>query len=323
MMDIIWTSQAAAAQLALPIDEFAGDEVSNYYSGPMETCTYNGQLYGLPFYTNMVAMFYNITAFEEKNIPLPDDSWTWDDFRSAAQQLTGDGKYGFGLMAGWGGTFEWFPWLWQNGGEILSEDGSKAAFNSPEGVESVDYFLGLITEDGVVPEAAKSWKSWDELAVAFSSGVIAMYEVGDWGIATVDEMQPDFEWDIAPLPMNKNKASVVGGANWIINVNTEYPEEAYQWIEFVTGPDVFDLMDDYYRLAARKGGEQKIVADDPRMAVFVEGLETSRARPSIPDWTTIDYDCLQPAFLKVILEKADVQDVINEAEICANEVLAE
>ena len=322
MMDIIWTPQMASAELALPISQYAGDSTELYYPGPLDTCYYEGVLYGLPFYTNSLALFYNKTAFVNAGIPVPDASWSWNDFREAALTLSKDGMYGFGLMAGWGGTFEWFPWLWQNGGELLDEDNSKALFVNTEGMEAARVFLNLITIDGVVPEAAKSWKSWDELAVAFSTGVIAMYEVGDWGLQVVDEKQPAFEWDVTPLPANKNRATVVGGANWIINSNTAYPAESYLWIEYVTGEEVFNLLDGYKRLAARKGGTQQIVVNDPRMQVFIDSLEYARARPSIPNWTAIDYDCLQPAFIEVILEGANMEEKLFEAEKCANEVLA-
>jgi len=323
MMDIIWTPQVAAAQLVMPLEEYVGNGVNDFYVGPLDTCKYDDQLYGLPFYTNALAMFYNKTAFEENGVPLPHSSWTWDDFTRAAKSLTKDDMYGFGLMAGWGGTFEWFPWVWQNDASILDEQKTKAAFGSPEGIESIEVFLGLIVKDGVVPEAAKSWKSWDELAVAFSSEVIAMYEVGDWGISAVDEMQPDFEWDVAPLPMNKTSASVVGGANWVINKNTKYPDESYKWLAYITGTDVFSLMDKYNRLAARKGGDQNIVKEDPRMQVYLDSLEYARSRPSIPNWTVVDYDCLQPAFLKVILEGENIEEMIMEAEQCTNDVLSE
>ena len=62
MADIIWTPQFAAADLILPIDDFVGSEIENFYPGPVETNTYQGKLYGLPFYTNAVALFYNKTA---------------------------------------------------------------------------------------------------------------------------------------------------------------------------------------------------------------------------------------------------------------------
>ena len=37
--------------------------------------------------------------------------------------------------------------LWQNGGSILNEDNTQAAFNSPEGVEALEVLTGMAVED--------------------------------------------------------------------------------------------------------------------------------------------------------------------------------
>jgi ABC-type glycerol-3-phosphate transport system substrate-binding protein len=150
-----------------------------------------------------------------------------------------------------------------------------------------------------------------------------MYEVGDWGIAMVDGMNPPFEWGVAPLPSNGQRASLVGGANWVMNVNTKVEDAAWRWLEYITGPAVFPLMDGYNRVAARRGAAeaQEIVKADPRMQVLTASLEFAKARPTVPLWTTVDYDCLQPAFVRVILEGADVTSEMANAEMCALDVL--
>ncbi|HNQ99391.1 MAG TPA: sugar ABC transporter substrate-binding protein [Trueperaceae bacterium] len=300
----------------------AGKE-DEYFPGPLDTLRYEGGIYGVPFYTNALGMFYNKTAFEEAGLPLPDDDWTWDDFRTAVDTLSNGEMYGFGLEGAWGGTFEWYPWFWQAGGQLLSDDGTTPLFNSEAGLEATRFFLDIVTNPRYVPEAAKTWKGWAELAAAFSNEVIAMYEVGDWGIAMVDGMNPPFEWGVAPLPSNGQRASLVGGANWVMNANTKVEDAAWRWLEYITGPAVFPLMDGYNRVAARRGAAeaQEIVKADPRMQVLTASLEFAKARPTVPLWTTVDYDCLQPAFVRVILEGADVTSEMANAEMCALDVL--
>ena len=61
--------------------------------------------------------------------------------------------------------------------------------------------------------------------------------------------------------------------------------------------------------------------DDPRMQVFAESLDYARPRPTNPLWTSTDYDCIQPAFMQVILEGRDVNEAMAEAELCAVGVL--
>jgi ABC-type glycerol-3-phosphate transport system substrate-binding protein len=325
MADIIWSPDFAAIGAAMPIDEYLPDgKLDEFYPGPITTLQWEGQTYGLPFYTNALGMFYNKDAFAEAGLDDPRDGWTWEDFSAAAETLTQGDMYGYGVLGGWGPTFEWFPFLWSNGGQVLSDDFSQAAFNDDAGLEAAEFFLGLINSP-YVPEAAKTWKSWDELAAAFSNEVIAMYAVGDWGIKAVESMEPGFEWGVAPLPVAEEPASVVGGANLMINSNTEHPEAAYALIEYLTSDAVFQMMDGYNRLAARRGNmeQQEIVQNDPRMQVIVEALEYARARPPIPNWLVVDWECLQPAFLEVMLEGKEVSVALSEAATCANEALAE
>ncbi|MBX3140670.1 MAG: sugar ABC transporter substrate-binding protein [Trueperaceae bacterium] len=323
MADIAWSPEFAAMGIVKDLSERMAGKEDEFFPGPLDTLRYEGGIYGVPFYTNALGMFYNKTAFEEAGLPLPDDDWTWYDFRTAVDTLSDGEMYGFGLEGAWGGTFEWYPWFWQAGGQLLSDDGTTPTFNSEAGLEATRFFLDIVTNPRYVPEAAKTWKGWAELAAAFSNKVIAMYEVGDWGIAMVDGMNPPFEWGVAPLPANGQRASLVGGANWVVNANTKVEDAAWRWLEYITGPAVFPLMDGYNRVAARRGAAeaQEIVKSDPRMQVLTASLEFAKARPTVPLWTTVDYDCLQPAFVRVILEGADVTTEMANAEMCALDVL--
>jgi multiple sugar transport system substrate-binding protein len=150
-----------------------------------------------------------------------------------------------------------------------------------------------------------------------------MYQTGDWSIDIVNGLAPDFAWGVAPIPRSRESASLVGGANWIVNPNTDEAALAVKWIEFVTGSASFAMMDGYSRISARKGAEteQAIIRDSDAMRTFVTLLDVARPRPTIPAWTPIDYDCLQPAFLEVILRGADVRSVMASATTCATENL--
>ncbi len=323
MSDVAWVPDLAAMDSLLRIDQQAASDIKSFYPGPVQTVTYKDHILGLPFYTNDLAMFYNKSAFESAGLQQPAEEWTWADFVRDAKALTKGSRYGFGFEGGWGGTYEWYPWLWQGGGSLLSPDRGSVAFDSAQGIDATRTFFGLTTTDKVVPPGVLTWKSWSELAAAFSSGVIAMFESGDWQIPMIKQDKPSFEWGVAPLPMGKEKATVVGGADWVINAKSHSADAAYRWIKYITGPAVFDLMDGYGRLAARVGNEnQQVVKSDPLMRVFVDELAYSKARPSIPQWTNVDYNCLQPAFQRILLKGAHVSSALSEAAACGNQALA-
>src|SRR5690554_2124821 len=103
MVDIAWSPEFAAMGIIRNLDEYFGDKGGEFFDGPMQTVTYEGSVYGVPFYTNALGLFYNKTAFEEAGLPLPEEGWTWEDFRHAVDTLSDGEMYGFGLQGAWGG----------------------------------------------------------------------------------------------------------------------------------------------------------------------------------------------------------------------------
>ncbi|QRN85314.1 sugar ABC transporter substrate-binding protein [Clostridia bacterium] len=327
LSDNIWVPQLASMELIKPIDDMFADRRDEYFDGTIDAGSYKGQIYGVPFHVDVMVLFYNKTRFAEAGLDPNAPPTTWDEFRNDAIALTDEenGKYGFGGLFGWTGSFEWLPWLWQNGGSVLNEDQTKAVFNSQEGIEATEFFLNLILKDKVVPDAAMSWKSWDELTAGFASGTIGMCEGMNVMLSKLDKLDETFEWGVAVLPKQKEAAATLGGGHFVISNECENPELAYKLIEKITSADNLDMMDAYSRLSARKdSGNQKMAQEDERIAVFVQALEDARPRPTIPEWSTIDYDTIQPAFAKILWEGGDIEEEMNKAaEIVNSEVLSD
>ncbi|MGW0826018.1 ABC transporter substrate-binding protein [Streptomyces sp. NPDC002845] len=61
-----------------------------------ETVTFGEGVYGVPFLQEPRVLIANATWIEESGVrvPTPEEPWTWDEFRSVARELSGDGKYG-------------------------------------------------------------------------------------------------------------------------------------------------------------------------------------------------------------------------------------
>lgn len=327
LSDNIWVPQLAAMELIKPIDDMFADRKAEYFEGTIDAGSYKGQVYGVPFHVDVMVLFYNKTRFAEVGLDPEAPPTTWDEFRDAAIALTDEenGKYGFGGLFGWTGSFEWLPWLWQNGGSILNEDQTEAAFNSPEGIEATEFFLNLILEDKVVPPAAMSWKSWDELTAGFASGTIGMCEGMNVMLGKLDKLDETFEWGVTPLPSNTDSGATLGGGHFVISEECENPDVAYELIQKITASENLGMMDAYGRLSARTdSGNQKMAQEDERIAVFVEALKDAKPRPTIPEWTTIDYDTIQPAFAKILWEGGDIAEEMNKAaEIVNTEILVD
>lgn len=322
--DNIWVPQLAAMELIIPLSDMLGDKVDEFFNGTVDAATYEEEVYGIPFTAGSMVLFYNKDMFREAGLDPEAPPATWDEFRDASLALKENGMDAFGLMGGWGGSFEWLPWFWQNGGEIVDENG-KVAFNSEEGMEATKFFLNLLTVDKVIPEAALTWKSWDELTVGFANESFAMCQGMSVLSTGLERQGVDFEMGVSLLPGQKEEANTLGGSHLVINKNTKDQELAYAFLDFLTDKEqALDLCDQNGHIAARVDAEeQEIAKNDEVTQVFVKALETARPRPIIPEWTVIDYDCIQPAFMEVIFEGRDIDEAMAEAEVKAQAALDE
>ncbi|WP_052487870.1 ABC transporter substrate-binding protein [Gordoniibacillus kamchatkensis] len=319
--DVVWVPQLAAMGSILPLGDQAKAVVDQFYEGPLQTVTYNGKLYGLPWEASPMAIYYNKNAFKAAGLDPDKPPKTWDELHDAAKKLTTGGKFGFAYMGGWGGSFDWLPFLWQSGGELIDKDGKKALFNSPEAISSINYLFGIVKEK-LIPPAALTWKSWDELNAAFGAGLVGMYQSGAWSLDSLKKANLNFDWGVFPSPAGKQQATVLGGMDWVIGKNTKYPDAAYKWIEFITNKENMSVLSDFSRISARKDNKEQAIFKDPQMKVFVESIAFAKARPALTAWSDIDYKVLQPAFLKIVLKDADVKQTMDEAVTQANEILS-
>jgi multiple sugar transport system substrate-binding protein len=201
----------------------------------------DGSTYGLPYDGETTGLFYRTDMFEQAGITEPPA--TWDDFEADAQKLTDPAAktYGFAIFAP-EAEYYWEPWLWQGGGHLTTEDGSAVAFNSPEGKQAADFYVGL--RDYSPPDYYSS-NSWDG-RVAFATGKVAMYEAGAWFGGEMKSSFPkiDGKWDVAPLPSGPTGicGTTVAGDSLVMfddaaTGNGENQDAAWLWMEYLTLPE--------------------------------------------------------------------------------------
>jgi multiple sugar transport system substrate-binding protein len=89
--------------------------------------TFENSMYGLPFDGESTALFYRTDLFQAAGIAKPPT--TWQEFEDAARKLTQPAKRQYGVaMFATESAYYWYPWLWQNGGKLLSDDGKEVLF---------------------------------------------------------------------------------------------------------------------------------------------------------------------------------------------------
>src|SRR5258708_18441355 len=128
-------------------------DLSDIYPNMLDLSRVNGKgLYIIPSSFDVVTAYDNKTIWQKAGAPLPNATWTWDDYISDCQMIkkaTGNYCFGYddkGLIANaiW---WAWYvPFIRGYGGDVLSKDGKKVLLSTPESLAGVQAFVDLWTK---------------------------------------------------------------------------------------------------------------------------------------------------------------------------------
>jgi multiple sugar transport system substrate-binding protein len=281
-----------------------------YFEGPWKSCTLDGKVYGIPFGSNDLALYYNEDMLNKAGVKPPQ---TWDELRAAAKKLTGNGVTGLGVSAPKTeeGTFQFMPW-------ILSAGGDLTKINSPEGIKSFTMISDLV-KDGSMSKEVMNWVQSDVLK-QFMAGKIAMMFNGPWQVPTLQKDAPDLKWNVTLIPKDKQYASVLGGENWGV-VNGKNVDATVKFLKYVTQVDVLKgYIGKFGYFPSRKDlASDPQFTGDPMYKVFIDELQYAQPRGPHPKWPELSNavsQALQEVIAGVKTPEAaakDAQEKIDKA----------
>jgi multiple sugar transport system substrate-binding protein len=132
----------------------------------------------------------------------------------------------------WSADQVWISYLWSAGGEWLSPDNKQAAFNSPAGVEALQFYVDLVNEHKVTP-----LKPIDNIVTGndFETGKIGHMTL--YPIWTVRAAQMKFPVRTAPMVKHKQAGAPLGMGSMPIFSDSKNKEAAFSYIEWLMKPE--------------------------------------------------------------------------------------
>jgi multiple sugar transport system substrate-binding protein len=236
-----WTAELIENGSVEPLTEFvsgpnglSAEELADFLPGMLENNTWDGVLYSVPFNKSVRALYWNKDLFA--TVGLDRAPTTWAEYMDYAGRLTKD-LDGDGLVDQWGSAGEISAWMFenlliQNGGSIVTPDGTATAFESPAGVEALEFMVKLLTEYGKVTGGY-------EYQNDFQAGKVGMIE---GSTVSLSFMKGKYTFDMAtaPLPAGKQSGCLVAGTNVVIfaDAPVQQKEAAWEFIRWFTSPEV-------------------------------------------------------------------------------------
>jgi multiple sugar transport system substrate-binding protein len=305
--DLFWLSQEfvagyAAGEAILDItDQLAADtsptaNLEDYFPGILQTAQYDGRTYGLPWISQPVMLYYNPALFDAAGLAYPDETWTWDTFKEAAAALTDPaaGVYGTSFNG-------WPPihmFIWQAGGEVISEDLASCPIDTPEAIAGAQFYQDIIYNEEYAPsEATISEQGFGEMVKA---GKVAMFYGGaadDLDYAHTKD-PANAETRVALVPQGpQSRTTFAWTASSVIFAGSDNADASYRALVALTeGIHHWKIVAPRLSLA----NAETIAASVPDKAasaeVIVQALPEMRSFHIIPnqqEWDTTFWDYFQ------------------------------
>jgi len=296
-------------------------DVSDFYDGPMQTLTVDGEYYAIPYRTEALTLIYNKRLFREAGLDPETPPTTWPELVEMAKKLTKDGVYGFGLCGKEPGnvTAQIYSMMFSNGVELFNEDMTKVAFNTPEALEAFTTWANMYLVDKCVPSSVLENDNTTNRNL-FAEEKLAMYISGSYDLNPILEANPNIEMGFGLVPKFKEHKVQAGGWNIAMTNTCKNTEAAFALMNYLTSTEVGPLYSS--TLSSRKSAANNPKYSDPKLKVFIEALSTGKALPGSAYMTAITNIIYNEA-QAVLSGVKDPATALADAEKKANELLAQ
>jgi multiple sugar transport system substrate-binding protein len=266
---------------------------SDFYPSERQAATVDGKVVGVPALVDNLALVYNKKMFKAAGVAPPNASWSWQDFRTAAKELTNPATKTFGWAYINDGSedtvWRYLAMLWQAGGSLLNSDNTKPAFDSPAGLAALQQLQDMaVTDKSVYLDTGN-----DNYLNVFNSGHIAMLWTGPWDLSSIS---PKISYGVTLLPGYNGDHQTISGPDLYMLFDHSGPQAAaaFKFISWLTSAKV------HLQFAIATGdlplresetklpGYQTFLKKYPSEQVFVDNLNNVKnVRPNIPDYAQV------------------------------------
>lgn len=276
-----WLGQLVTSGLVAPVDLPNADDFSQV---AIDALSYDGQLYGVPYAIENIALIRNVDLVPEAPASL-------EELETIALGLVADGsvEIPLAIQNDPGDPFHDFPLYTAAGGYLFGKN-ADGSLNPND--------LGLDSEGGLAAGAQfQAWTesglllpslSYDVMIESFGSGKAPFAITGPWAISDPDRgfKATGVNYVVEPIPplAGTPAAPFVGVQGFLVSANAENPLFAQTFITEVMSTEEVQLalFEAGGRPPAHTAAFEKVAAADADIAGFGESGINGQPMPAIP-----------------------------------------
>ncbi|MFC5910167.1 extracellular solute-binding protein [Streptacidiphilus monticola] len=308
----------------------------------------DGKIYGLPRTNYTMGMIINRKLFQQAGLNPDQPPTTWAEVEADAKKIAalgngiaGYGDYSAGNNGGWHFTAE----MYAQGGQMVTPDGKKAAFNNAQGLAVLQNLHKLRFDDGVM--GSTQLYKWGDLQKQMAAGKLGMYIAAPdditYMVQSLGAKYEDFGMGPIPGQDGPGKGTLAGGDDYMFNVK-DTPEQIKAGIQLVSYLWLTMGQGQQYNYARAKASGQAVGLPEPQLfqgqtaqqdatlkaasaTMSVQAFDpfVKAAVPGVTEPANAQaiYKILDTAMASTLTDpKANLQKLLDTAEQQVNQVLA-
>lgn len=225
----------------LPLDGLGADyDVDDLLPPIRDAASYEGKLYGAPFYGESSMLMYRTDLFQRAGLTMPEQP-TWQFVTEAARKLTDKAHDVYGIClrgkAGWGENMAFLSAMANSFGARWFDESWRPQFDQPEWKNTLATYVSVMKDAG--PPGASS-NGFNESLALFNAGKCAMWIDATVAASFVSNPKESKVADKVGFAMAPN-AGLGKSANWLWAWNLAIPasskkaDAAKTFIAWATG----------------------------------------------------------------------------------------
>lgn len=286
----------AAKQVIRPLEPFIKRDKwdqADFWPNLIKLMTAKNQQWVIPQDFNQTLFAYNTAFLQQSGVASPpsdwkDQSWNWNELVRRAQQVqnrigTDGARWAMGRPQA-----NWTLYMWTNGGDYTTEDGSKVTLTDPATVEALDFVAKLMHTHRVAPTTQTALPP----GVGLANQSVALDGFAASQINAVRGQNRDLGFDTCLFPRGAGKyVSGGGGGGYVMSAATKHPDAAWELLKYIGARE--------YAINKVKNGAlgpristAKEVFIQPGLppanaAVYFDAPASARWEPNLTNWNDV------------------------------------
>jgi multiple sugar transport system substrate-binding protein len=290
------------------------------------------ELFSVPTSANQGILWYRTDLFRQAGLEPPT---TWDNFFTAAEELTDrrNNAFGFTIRGGEGSVAQALDAMYAQSGisSFWNEEGTETTVNDPANAEALERYVELY---GTVTPEADLNADFTTMVATFTGGNVGMMQhnlgsypdhVEAFGAENVDGL---------PMPASDESGSHTFVSNPVDGLGlfsaSDNKQAAWEFIEFAASHEANSAWNESAGQipANRQALEDAWLEDFPATQAAVEALNDENTTIVqlpyyLPDWNKISKADTEPNFQRVLLGEMSAQEFLDDLAQRLNEAQAE